>query len=435
MKTQSHVRRLLPLAAATALVFALPLTAVAASRILVTNCNDNGAGSLRTAVTGAASGDQIDLTKLGCSTITLSRGAIIVTQGSLYFTGRGETIDGDERDRVFLHTGTGTLTFTSLKIVHGKFESPTEPDGGCVSSQGSVVLSNATIADCDLNSSGTAYARGAGVFTAAGLSMTHSTISGNVAGADTSSAIGAGAYVIGDFYASYSTIENNSALPGGGYDSRARGGGVRTHRSVDIRNSTIAGNYAEVGGGAYFGFAPSVVGNIVDSTISSNVAGLADGGVTAVIPLVVQASTIAFNRAKVLVGGFDTNQELTLETTIISGNTAGDEEVDLGGHLTDNVAGSHNIIPVSDLFEPDDTIRTCPKLGPLAFNGGPTKTHDLGAGSVAIAGGLSFLDTPNDQRGNGFPRAFGTPDIGAVEMQGTTSSRVFNSGFETVCDR
>jgi hypothetical protein len=435
MTSRSHLRRRLPLAAATALAFTLPLAAVASTTILVTSCTDGGSGSLRTAVSGAASGDLIDLAKLSCSTITLSRGAIKVTQKSLYFIGAGQTIDGDEKDRVFAHTGTGTLKFSSLKIVNGKFESPTEPDGGCIYSKGSVVLSNATVADCRLNSSGTAYARGAGVFAAGTLTMVRGTISGNVATADTSSPLGAGAYVVGDLFANYSTIENNSALPGGGLNTRPRGGGLRTHRSVDIRNSTISGNYAQIGGGAYFGFAAAYTGKILNSTISSNVAGLSGGGIYSVLPLDIQSSTIAFNRASVLIGGLGTNQELTLQSTIISGNTAADEEVDLGGLLTDDVAGSHNVIPVSDLFEPDDTIRTCPKLGPLAANGGPTRTHDLGAGSPAIAHSLFPLDTPNDQRGSGFPRAFDAPDIGSVEMQGTPSSRVFASAFEAVCDR
>ena len=435
MTSALHLRGLLPLAAATALAFSLPLTAVAAAKIFVTNCNDNGTGSLRAGVTGAASGDQIDLTKLGCSTITLSRGAIKVTQGSLYFAGRGQTIDGDEKDRVFLHTGTGTLKFTTLKIVHGKFESPTGPNGGCVSSQGSVVLSNATVAGCALNSSGTAYARGAGLFTAGGLSMTRSTISGNLATADTSSALGAGAYAVGDFSASYSTIENNMALPSSGISSRSRGGGVRTHHAVDIKNSTIANNYAQVAGGLYLGYAHPYTGTIANSTISGNVAGLSAGGVYSVLPLIVQNTTIAFNRATVLIGGIGTDQPITIEDSIISGNTVDDEEIDLGGRFDPVVDGSHNVIPVSDLSDPPDTIRTCPRLGPLQFNGGPTRTHDLGAGSPAIGTGAFPLDATNDQRGSGFPRIVGAPDIGAIEMQGTPSSRVFSSGFETVCDR
>jgi hypothetical protein len=429
------LRGCLPLATAIALAFALPSAASASTRILVTVCTDGGAGSLRTAVGGAASGDVIDLTKLACSTITLTRGAIKIPQASLTFSGRGQTIDGDEKDRVFDHAGTGTLQFSSLKIVNGKFDSVTQPDGGCIHSAGSVVLSSATVADCSLNSSGTVYARGAGLFTAGSLTLTRSTISGNIATADTSSALGAGAYVTGDLVASYSTIENNSALPSSGSSSRSRGGGLRTHHAVDIRNSTIAKNYAQIAGGLYLGYAHPYTGTITNSTISSNAAGLSTGGIYSVLPLIVQNTTIAFNSATVLIGGIGTDQPLTIEDSIISGNTIGDEEVDLGGRFDPVIDGSHNVIPVSDLSVPSDTIRTCPRLGPLLFNGGPTRTHDLGAGSPAIDAGAFPLDVHTDQRGSGFPRAFNQPDIGAIEMQGAPGSRVFVGGFETVCDR
>ena len=46
--------------------------------IVVDNCNDAGAGSLRDAVDNAADGDTIDLTQLACSTISLSTGAILI---------------------------------------------------------------------------------------------------------------------------------------------------------------------------------------------------------------------------------------------------------------------------------------------------------------------------------------------------------------------
>src|SRR5512144_262636 len=42
-----------------------------ASTLQVMNCNDSGPGSLRDAITAAASGATIDLSQLACSTITL----------------------------------------------------------------------------------------------------------------------------------------------------------------------------------------------------------------------------------------------------------------------------------------------------------------------------------------------------------------------------
>ena len=55
-----------------------------------------------------------------------------------------------------------------------------------------------------------------------------------------------------------------------------------------------------------------------------------------------------------------------------------------------------------------------PLLGPLADNGGPTKTHALGAGSPAI--GNAGPDAPDvDQRGI---ERDGAPDSGAYELTG-----------------
>ncbi len=55
-------------------------------------------------------------------------------------------------------------------------------------------------------------------------------------------------------------------------------------------------------------------------------------------------------------------------------------------------------------------------LGPLAPNGGPTRTHALLPGSPAIDAGSNPLGLTTDQRGTGFPRVLGgTADMGAHE--------------------
>jgi hypothetical protein len=60
-----------------------------------------------------------------------------------------------------------------------------------------------------------------------------------------------------------------------------------------------------------------------------------------------------------------------------------------------------------------------PLLGPLQFNGGPTRTHPLLLGSPAINKGGSAGSLPSfDQRGFPFRRFSGAGvDIGAVEVQ------------------
>ncbi len=95
--------------------------------------------ALRAAVAAAASGDTIDFSALACSTITLTSGAIAIPQASLTLQGPGAdalVIDGDFNDRVFRHTGTGTLSLADVAISDGKYVSATTPTGGCIESQG-----------------------------------------------------------------------------------------------------------------------------------------------------------------------------------------------------------------------------------------------------------------------------------------------------------
>ena len=67
-----------------------------------------------------------------------------------------------------------------------------------------------------------------------------------------------------------------------------------------------------------------------------------------------------------------------------------------------------------------DKINIDPQIGPLSNNGGNTDTHQLKAGSPARNAGVAVIGTApaNDQRGQGFPRVFGSAvDVGAYEAQ------------------
>src|SRR5689334_16118977 len=75
-----------------------PHAPVPAGAVVVTSCDDDGPGTLRDAVSIAASGGTIDLTQLDCSTITLTTGAIGVAQDDLSLIGPGAAllaIDGN----------------------------------------------------------------------------------------------------------------------------------------------------------------------------------------------------------------------------------------------------------------------------------------------------------------------------------------------------
>jgi hypothetical protein len=69
-----------------------------------------------------------------------------------------------------------------------------------------------------------------------------------------------------------------------------------------------------------------------------------------------------------------------------------------------------------------DLVKTDPKLGPLADNGGPTSTQLLGKGSPAIdaipGGAANCASGATDQRGVARPQPAGNAcDIGAVELK------------------
>src|SRR5262245_259917 len=109
-----------------------------------------------------------------------------------------------------------------------------------------------------------------------------------------------------------------------------------------------------------------------------------------------------------------------ITNTILAGNTAGFAGPDLFGVLTSQ---GHNLIgdgSGGSGFTDTDLVGTDPLLGPLQDNGGPTFTHALLPGSLALDAGDN-TDAPEfDQRGPGFPRTVsGTIDIGAFEVQAT----------------
>jgi hypothetical protein len=441
-----------PLIAGFALAFAafgaaLPTDATATTRV-VTNCLDSGSGSLRDTI-GAlttVSGDEVTFSAtLPCSTITLSSGEIQIPQGNLSITGPGAdalTIDGASTQRIFRHTGTGTLSISGLTVTHGKYAASSgAATGGCLRSTGNIVLTNSTVSSCVARATGSASAYGGGIFTAGDLSLIHSRLSYNIVSApsDTQTvfhgASGGAAFVRGDLLVSYSTVNNNSA---GTPSLRGSGGGLFTYGSAHIEQSTISKNRADFfGAWAASRLSGSPVVSIVNSTISGNNALDSTGGIFTGVPMTLSNSTVAFNHAAFFAGGMYANGvALTLQSSIVADNIIDSGEDDIAGLFGATVAGNHNLIISSSLTLPTDTITACPKLGGLADNGGATLTHALAHDSPAINHGNGEQFPALDQRGPGFPRPFGAGvDIGAYEWQGTPDDRIFNSGLESTCDR
>jgi CSLREA domain-containing protein len=226
------------------------------------------------------------------------------------------------------------------------------------------------------------------------------------------------------------------------------GGGILNFGTLNLLNSTVSGNTAngnQTGGGG-IGNAGQLT--IINSTLSGNSAPNASGGgggLTNGSPAFIFNSTITGNQAGSVAGGISSgNFTVTLQNTIVAGNTNNTTVPDVGGvsgftsqgnNLIGNagtVTGFTNGDIVGASGAPIDAM-----LGPLANNGGPTQTHALLAGSPAINAGLTAnlpVDTFDldgdsnitevidvDQRGVGFVRVAGPAvDIGAVEAPAYT---------------
>ena len=418
-----------------------------AANIPVTNCNDDGPGSLRDAVQNIAiSGDTVDMTGLQCSTITLTSGAIIVGSDDLTIVGPGTdmssvTINANHDSEIFVHLGTGTLTLESMTVLNGGKYAAGEAYafGGCVYSTGNVSLITTGVKYCVASADGDGIAKGGGVFAARSLSVLSSVISGNEARSAESFALAGGVYAKELLVVNYSWLHDNTASAA--ELGNSIGGAIRSKGDATILNSTISGNAADLAAGV------ELLGNystrdleVGNTTIYGNYAyqSTHGSGLYVGADAVISNCTITGNVSKkssdqrqgtgLKIGGYSST---TLESSIVSANLlytgASFLPDDIGVAHALLAGGTNNLVGFSTQLLPADTIRAYdPGLGPLTTgNGGPTPTMIPLPGSPALNTGNNVLNHLYDQRGPGYPRVIGRPDIGAVE-----SDTIFASGFE-----
>lgn len=416
----------------------VPATPNGARRI-VTNCDDDGLGSLRETIAAAGESDIVDLSQLQCGRITLETGAIPIEVDNLTLVGGGpgrSIVDGGERDRLFIHYGFGTLTLQQLTVSGGYYRA-TGHDvafGGCIAARSYLSLDHAVVRDCKAIGVGS---YGGGTFSYA-LLMKNSTISGNLAAGRldqaTTAAFGGGAYA---YLVSItgSTITGNRAdyqttppfdpygiggglmaiIGGGIYNStidsnfsQGRGGGIAAFVNLVVSNSTISGNQAqaEFGGGLFMRW-PSTL-RLDNSTIAFNSAGLDAGGIWLNAPGSLFRSSIVFGNSVTKQTNTDIGHDIGNQTNPSSPARA----TPIDG--SDDLVGSYGAL----LTLPPDTLTIDPRLAPLDWNGGLTRTHALPADSPAVDAGSNPGELTSDQRGGPFARVHGAAaDIGAYEWQ------------------
>lgn len=431
---------------------------VPAGSIVVQNCDDSGAGSLRQALNDANDGDTIDLTQLSCSTISLTTGSLLVPQTSVTLQGPGSkylAITGNDQYAPLLHDGLGTLYIDGLTIEHGsKYFTDAQVDdarGGCIFSGGEVFVTDSVIEYCQAKDTSTSHrAIGGGIYAYTGVSLSNSsvinssaisngaagggvfspgfvTVSDSFISGNYSRDHGGGVYTF-DLDVKYSTISNNQTF--------GVGGGLYSIANATITNSTIDHNSASLGGGLTMNLLNATApATLLSSTVSSNVSYRVGGAWIGGDTVRVANSTIAFNydsSPNKYGAGLFVYGPVELESTIIGNNTyaGGAAPDDVAGNQTAVITGANNLIGFSSVPPPSDTIELqSPMLGVLAFHGGSTRTHMLLSGSPAINAGNNTASVAFDQRGTGYARVIGpAPDIGAYELD--TNDVIFINGFD-----
>ena len=192
-------------------------------------------------------------------------------------------------------------------------------------------------------------------------------------------------------------------------------GVIRNLGTMTLTNSTVSDNTAERGPSIY----SSGTMTLTNSTVSGssvlyecgsyfNGYGIGNEGT-----LTVTNSTVTANPA----GGLDNRGEATVTNSIIDGGC-----VQFGDDAA-TVSGGYNIVGGTDdcgFDAPTDLVDVSSlalALGPLSDNGGPTMTHALLSGSVAIDAIPPLVcEVTEDQRGEPRP-AGGMCDAGAFELQ------------------
>jgi hypothetical protein len=291
--------------------------------------------------------------------------------------------------------------------------SATANEGGGIS--GTATLTRSTV------SGNTAVNDGGGIFGSGNGTVTldRSTVSGNVSGRD-GGGINGGSMIVRDSL----VAQNTANRAGGGINIRLG----HPPQSVLVTNSTISGNTAttSVGGGIHAAAGPVMIRH---STITNNSAGAGRGVATS------SSST----------------SPVQFYSSIVSGNGTSDVS-NFGSSGNRFQSLGYNIVGVGSAFvfvmPGDQHGVTNAMLGPLADNGGPTKTHALLAGSPAInMGDPSFnpIDPDGnpltndsilfDQRGEPFARVHGgRSDVGAFELQPMPAAFFGDYNQDTIVD-
>ncbi len=274
--------------------------------------------------------------------------------------------------------------------------------GGGIWNSGALMMQNSTVSENDAD-------WGAGLYNRDGATLTGSTVSGGSAGFDGGGLLNFETLTLID-----TTVADNFAGQSGGGIANEAG-------SLEVNGSTLSGNAAAAAGGGILNPAGAAA-QLVNATISRNMANTG-GAIYTGGELLLLSSTIAENDAPDARAIFDPAapgaRVRSIANTVIEGDCEG-PQFDSGGYNIESPGNTCGFNQQTDQPSEDQL-----NLGALDDNGGPTRTHELLQGSVAIdqipeSDCVDGADEPlsADQRGE--PRPSGTSgacDVGAFEVQ------------------
>lgn len=411
---------------AVAVAVLLPASLASALSYPVTNLNNSGAGSLRGSIEEANVHPGFDTIPIGVSG-TIGLGGTLGITGDVAITGPGADSLTIERGvpssfRIFEISGGPDVTMSDLTVSGGREITA----AGILNTGGELTLTRVVVSDNEaiIDGGGVNVTTAGGILSIGPLTLRESFIHDNRAIAlgatERNVAAGGGIEATAELTIERSTISGNraEAIGGGDSEAEAEGGGLLATGALTIKESTISGNSAEA--------------------LEGEVVSVAKGGGIQANGLALLGSTVARNSAATDGAGaaieFAAGSNLQVgpngkprnsiiaeplgDSTSCAVPSGGSLDLDSGGFNLDE-DGSCGL----DLST--DIVGLPAGLGPLAFNGGPTPTHALLEGSLAIDRGYSF-GSVLDQRGQTRPvdlparsnsEGGDGADIGAFEVQ------------------
>jgi hypothetical protein len=338
---------------------------------------------------------------------TVTTGDVIVIDQDVVLDGGGNLVlDGNRNHRVFQILEGVRAELRGFQVTRGS-----DPGGaaGGILNQGTLILEDsiisantqgafrnagtATVSNCTISDNPD---RGIINVFGARMTMTDTTVTENMSG---NFAQGGGIWSDGTLVAIGTTVSRNMALSTEGEEpgevKPGEGGGIYNSGGLTLVNSTVSGNTGEASGGGIHTDDSTDGVTLINTTVADNSS--ADGSAV----------------------WSDAGQPVRFTNTILQGNCGGPGEYISDGH---NVETDGDTCGLSQSTDQVDVSTQALGLGRLEDNGGPTETHALGAGSVAVdeIPTSDCLDAEGnpltvDQRGE--PRPSGTMcDVGAFEL-------------------